>query len=338
MKVLYCQEPNNFQLREEDIPSPAKGEALLKITRIGICGTDIHAYHGNQPFFTYPRVLGHELCGEIVELKEEQHHLKVGDRVTIIPYLHCGDCVACRNHKPNCCTNINVLGVHIDGGMKEYMTIPATHLLNVNKISPDSAAMVEPLSIGAHAVRRTNLGAGQTALVIGAGPIGLAVMRFAKLTGANVIAMDINYERLQFCKEWAKVDSIVTAGDNALAEIEKLTNGEFPTVVFDVTGNQTSMNQAIHFVSHGGQLVYVGLIKGDITFSDLEFHKREMSLLASRNATLEDFHYVIDCIEKGFVDTDALISIRTKLSDLVNDFSDITNPKNKVIKALIELE
>ncbi len=338
MNVLYCQKPNVFEMKEESLPTPKKGEALLKIKRIGICGTDIHAFYGNQPFFSYPRILGHELSGEIVEINGEHQGLKHGDFVTVVPYLQCGQCIACRNHKPNCCTKIEVLGVHTDGGMREYMTVPVSHLINTNNISLDEAAMVEPLSIGAHAVRRSNVGKGQTALVIGAGPIGLAVMRFAKLTGADVIAMDIHDERLQFCKEWAKIDHIVNANNNPVEQISELTNGDFPTVVFDATGNQASMNHAIQYVSHGGTLVYVGLVKGDISFFNPEFHKRELSLLGSRNATVADFKYVIEAIEKGEVDVQAIISKRANLVELVVHFSEITNPKNNVIKAMVEMD
>ena len=338
MKVLYCKKPTIFEEKHEQILTPRKDEALVKITRIGICGTDIHAYNGNQPFFTYPRVLGHELSGEIIELQDEITNLTVGDRVTIIPYLQCGDCIACRNNKPNCCTSLNVLGVHIDGGMKEYMTIPTSHLLNANTITDDDAALVEPLSIGAHAVTRANLVKGQTVLVIGAGPIGLAVMKFAKLAGVTVIGMDVNNERLQFCKEWAEVDYLVNAKEDALAKIEQLTDGNFPTTVFDATGNQASMNHAINYVSHGGKLVFVGLIKGEIAFSSPEFHKREMTLLGSRNATKEDFNYVIKCIEQELVDTKALITNRITMSDLVTSFQELTSPANNVIKSIIVMD
>lgn len=337
MKAISCQKPGTFKELEMNVPIVAEGEALVRINRIGICGTDIHAFNGKQHYFTYPRILGHELSGEVVELHEDSDSLNVGDHVTVIPYMQCGECVACRNDKTNCCTSLKVLGVHIDGGMKEYLNVPVSHLINVNSINLNEAALIEPLSIGAHAVRRSNVGEGKTALVIGAGPIGLAVMRFAKLTGAKVIAMDINQERLDFCKKWAEIDETILAGPNAINDISELTNGDFPAVVFDATGNQGSMNSAFQFVSHGGQLVFVGLIKGDITFNDPEFHKREMSLLSSRNATPEDFKYVISCIEKGLVNCNELISMRLNMSDLPTNFSSVTDPKNKVIKAIVEL-
>lgn len=337
MKVISCEEPKRFTEKEEDIPKIKQGEVLIKVKRIGICGTDIHAFYGNQPFFTYPRVLGHELSGEIVEVDMNDRELKAGDSVAIIPFLECGKCIACRQGKMNCCTNMKVFGVHIDGGMKEYIKLPIDHVLKVDGISFDKAAMIEPLSIGAHAVRRAKLEDNQFALVIGGGPIGLGVMKFAKLAGAKVIAMDIHEDRLQFCKDWAHADFTVNARKDPIEEISKITNGDFPEVVFDATGNKSSMMNAFQYVSHGGQLVYVGLVKDDITFNDPEFHKREMSLLGSRNATPEDFEYVISCVKNGDIDVNQMITKRLKLADIVTDFEEITNPVNNIIKAIIEV-
>lgn len=337
MKVISCEEPKQFVEKKEEIPEIKQGEVLIRVKRIGICGTDIHAYHGNQPYFTYPKVLGHELSGEIVEVDINDRDLKFGDSVAIIPFLECGECIACRQGKTNCCTNMKVFGVHIDGGMREYIKLPIDHVLKVNGISFDEASMIEPLSIGAHAIRRAKLEKNQFVLVIGGGPIGLGVMKFAKLSGAKVIAMDINDKRLQFCKEWAQADYTINALNNSLKEISVITNGDFPSVVFDVTGNKSSMMNAFQYVSHGGQLVYVGLVKDDITFNDPEFHKREMSLLGSRNATLEDFKYVISCIQNGDVNANKIITKRLKLDNIVTDFEKVTNPANNIIKAIIEV-
>ncbi|HEY1216081.1 MAG TPA: zinc-binding alcohol dehydrogenase family protein, partial [Bryobacteraceae bacterium] len=292
MKTIVCEQVERFQLVETEEPVLKQGEAIIRIKRIGICGTDLHAYRGNQPFFTYPRILGHELSGFIEEVGENAAGLQAGDLVGVIPYMHCGACIACRNGKTNCCTGLQVLGVHRDGGMRELIAVPISHLVKADGLTPDQAAILEPLSIGAHAVRRSELRAGETALVIGAGPIGLGVMIFAKQLGANVIAMDMNGERLAFCREWAHVDHTVDARHQAMERLAGLTNGELPSVVFDATGNTRSMTDAFGLVAHGGKLVYVGLVKADITFHDPEFHKRELTLMGSRNATLEDFEHV----------------------------------------------
>lgn len=337
MKAIICEQVGQFKEIELAEPTPVAGEAIVRIKRIGICGTDIHAYKGNQPYFTYPRILGHELSGIIEHIGENDLNLQVGDQVSIIPYLHCGTCIACRNGKTNCCTSMRVLGVHTDGGMRELLSVPVGQLLKVNSLTLDQAAIVEPLSIGAHAVRRSTVQSGETVLVIGGGPIGLGVMALARIQGAKVIAMDIDEERLSFCKRWAHVDGVVNASDNPTATIEELTNGEYPTVVFDATGNARSMSQAIRYVAHGGRLIYVGLVKGEIPLDDPEFHKREATLLGSRNATREDFLNVIKLIESGQLQTDAYVTHQAPFEQMIDKFGDWQNPSSKVIKAIVAL-
>ncbi|ULL18102.1 alcohol dehydrogenase [Paenibacillus sp. H1-7] len=337
MKAIVCEEPNRFEMKETDMPKAAAGEALVRIRRIGICGTDLHAYRGNQPYFEYPRILGHELAGEIVEIGSNANGLKAGDMVTIMPYIECGQCIACRSGKTNCCTKMSVLGVHQDGGMREYMTVPADHLLSTEGLTFDQTAIVECYSIGAHAVRRAAIEQGEFALVIGAGPIGLGVMKFAKLAGAKVIALDINDERLEFCKQWAPADFTVNAKKDPVQEIEAITGGDFPTVVLDATGNAKSMESALRYVAHGGRLVYVGLVKSDIAFSDPEFHKREMSIVSSRNATRVDFEHVIRSIRDGHIDTRSFITHRVGFDDMIGEYESWLKPETGVIKAVVEL-
>lgn len=337
MRGIICEAVDELRAIELEEPTLVPGEAIIRIRRIGICGTDMHAYKGNQPFFTYPRVLGHELAGVIEQVGTNEAGFVAGDQVSVIPYMHCGQCIACRYGKTNCCTDMKVLGVHIDGGMRELVSLPVSHLIKTNGLTLDQSAVLEPFSIGAHAVRRSELREGETVLVIGAGPIGLGVMAFAKHKGANVIAMDINDERLAFCKEWAKVDHTVNALDEAKEKLAALTDGEFPTVVFDATGNARSMMNAFELVGHGGKLVYVGLVKADITFNDPEFHKREMTLLGSRNATMEDFDNVIGAVRSGSIDVDSFITHRAPFSEMIKQFDTWLKPESKVIKAMVEL-
>ncbi|MFF3101273.1 zinc-binding alcohol dehydrogenase family protein [Viridibacillus arvi] len=302
MKQIVCIQPHEMAL--VDVPKPTIQQAddvLIHIKRIGICGTDIHAYGGNQPFFSYPRVLGHELAGEVSEIGRNVEHLQVGDLVTIIPYVNCGQCAPCTAGKTNCCTNIQVIGVHADGGMGEYLTVPSKYVIKTNGLSLDNAAIVEPLSIGAHAVRRTNLTAGESVLVIGAGPIGIGVARFAKLQGATTFLMDLSEERLNFSKDWTDADAVFQPSEQVLDKLREKNNGQLPTIVFDATGNKHSMMKAFEYAEHGGTVVYVGLVKDTISFFDPDFHAKEMTLLGSRNATLEDFQYVIDSMQNGSV-------------------------------------
>lgn len=337
MKSIVCVEPGRFEMRETPVPLPGPGEALVRILRVGICGTDLHAYRGKQPYFQYPRVLGHELSGEIVKINGQDPELAAGDQVCVIPYVHCGECIACRSGKTNCCTRMSVMGVHQDGGMREYMTVPLRHLVKTEGLTPDQAAIVECLCIGAHAVRVADVRPGGWVMVIGAGPIGLGTMRLAKLAGARVIAMDINEERLRFCKQWASVDETVAAGQEALAAVEKISGGDFPIAVIDATGNKSSMEQALHFVAHGGKLVFVGLVKSDITFHDPDFHKREMAIMGSRNAMRQDFLDVVEAIRAGKIDTDSFITHRASFTDMIGHYEEWLRPESGVIKAIVEL-
>ncbi|CAG7624307.1 zinc-binding alcohol dehydrogenase family protein [Paenibacillus allorhizosphaerae] len=337
MRTIVCEEPNRLVWKETETPVRQPGEALVRIRRIGICGTDLHAYRGNQPYFEYPRILGHELSAEIVETPDNAAELEPGDIVTIMPYIECGICVACRAGKTNCCTSMSVLGVHQDGGMREYMSVPADHLLKTEGLSLEQTAVIECFSIGAHAVRRAALQPEEFALVIGAGPIGLGVMKFAKLAGARVIAMDINQERLQYCRTWAPADFTVNAKDDPLKAIEAITGGDFPTAVFDATGNAKSMENALQYVAHGGRLVYVGLVKANISFSDPEFHKREMSILSSRNASRVDFEHVINSIRAGSIDTDSFVTHRVPFDEMIGAYETWLKPETGVIKAMVEL-
>ncbi|MEC0230677.1 zinc-binding alcohol dehydrogenase family protein [Paenibacillus alba] len=335
MKAIVCEQIEQFNLVEMQEPTVKAGEAIVRIKRIGICGTDLHAYKGNQPFFSYPRVLGHELSGYVEEIGEGVSGLNAGDLVSVVPYMHCGTCIACRNGNTNCCTDMKVLGVHMDGGMRELVAIPASHLIKTEGLTLDQAAMLEPLSIGAHALRRSGLRAGETALVIGAGPIGLGVMILAKQFGATVIAMDINDERLAFCRKWAGVDQTVNALQQPKEQLAELTNGDMPTVVFDATGNARSMTDSFGLVAHGGKLVYVGLVKADITFHDPDFHKRELTLMGSRNATMEDFDTVREAMQTGVIDIESYITHRASFEDMIGEFETWLKPESKVIKAIV---
>jgi 2-desacetyl-2-hydroxyethyl bacteriochlorophyllide A dehydrogenase len=332
LKTIVCQQPGEMKMIEQEIPSTlSDNEVLVSVKRVGICGTDIHAYGGNQPFFNYPRVLGHELSGVVEKIGANVTSASVGDHISVIPYMHCGECLSCENGKTNCCTNMKVLGVHIDGGMTEYLVLPESHVLKVNQLSLDEAAIVEPLSIGAHAIRRAEINEGETVLIIGAGPIGLGVARFAKLQGATTIVMDISEERLEFCKQWADCEFAIKASENALEDLKAINNGRLPSVVLDATGNKFSMMNAFDYVSHGGTLVYVGLVKDTISFNDPDFHSKELTLKGSRNATREDFEYVIKCMEEGKVHSASYISHQLPVTDAITYFENKTFNTNKAL-------
>lgn len=337
MKTLTCTTPGTFAYGEAPRPQLKKDHAIIRIRRIGICGTDLHAFEGTQPFFSYPRILGHELSGELVEADGAPGFV-AGERVTFIPYFHCGHCIACRAGKPNCCVNMAVCGVHADGGMVEYLQVPSAALLHGGDLSLDALALVEPLAIGAHGVRRAGVEKGEFVAVIGAGPIGLGTLQFAQIAGAEVIAVDVNPHRLAFCKSKLGLQHTVNAAEtDAYEALKTITGGDFPTVVIDATGSQRAINDGFRYLAHGGRYVLVGLQRGEVAFSHPEFHKREATLMSSRNATAEDFRHVMECLGKGLVDPTHYITHRTAFADVAAQFASWLDPESGVVKAMVEV-
>lgn len=338
MKTLVCTTPGQLDYVEGEKPELTKGHALIKIKRIGICGTDLHAFEGTQPYFTYPRILGHELAGELVAFDNAAGFRK-DEAVTFIPYFNCGECIACRSGKPNCCASIRVCGVHINGGMAEYLSVPSSSLVHGEGLGYDALALVEPLAIGAHGVKRADVKAGEFVLVVGAGPIGLGVMEFARIAGANVIAMDINEERLEFCSEKLHIPYVVHArAADVKEQLLEITKGDMPTVVIDATGNQQAINHSFQYMAHGARYVLVGLQKGDICFSHPEFHKREATLMSSRNATREDFENVVTAMKNGLVNPTTYITHRVLFDEVASEFRSWLSPETGVIKVMVEME
>lgn len=341
MKTLLLEAPGRLIATDTPPPAaPGPGQALVRVHRIGVCGTDIHAFHGRQPFFTYPRILGHELGVEVLAVASDVTCVRIGDRCAVEPYLHCGKCIACRRGKPNCCSSLHVLGVHTDGGHREQFLLPAAKLHPSARLDYDQLALVETLGIGAHAVERANVQSGETVAVIGAGPIGLSAIQFALAAGARVLVIDVNDSRLAFCRDRLGItaaDLIDARSADVVARLKELTNGDLPTVVFDATGNPKSMASAFEYPAHGGRLVFIGLFPGDVTFNDPNFHRRELTLLASRNSRPEDFRRIIDLIESGRVDTTPWITHRSTIDDVPAVFESWTRPETGVLKAIITL-
>lgn len=336
MKYIVCEQPGKFCLKEKKGPTRKEREALLQITKVGICGTDLHAYAGNQAYFTYPRILGHELAAEVLEIGANENGIKVGDKVVIMPYISCKECIACRNGKTNCCTNIQVLGVHTDGGMQEQISVPVDILLPANDLSDGQMAIVEPLAIGAHAIRRANLQAGEIVAVIGCGPIGIGIMKLAQIAGAKIIALDVNQQRLQYAKKEIGVDYIVNALEKPVEQILDITKGDLCTAVFDASGNKRALETGPSYMSHGGRFILVGLSKGTLTYTHPTIHAKETTLMCSRNATREDFEQVIRIIHQ--FPTQSFITHTVHFEEMIDQFDDWLNPDTGVIKATVNFK
>lgn len=338
MKALVLTEPGHFEYKSSTKPDLKENHAIIKIKRIGVCGTDFHAFEGTQPFFEYPRILGHELSGELVEF-DNAPGFEIGEAVTLIPYFNCGHCIACCMGKPNCCSNIKVGGVHQNGGMAEYLSVPSYSLVHGEGLGFDELALVEPLAIGAHGVRRADVKEGEFVLIVGAGPIGLGTMEFARIARGKVIALDINDKRLQFCKDKLKVEHTINAlAPNLTEQLMDITNGDMPTVVIDATGSLKAINNSFQYLAHGARYVLIGLQKGEICFSHPEFHKREATLMSSRNATRADFEQVISSMKKKEINPATYITNKVLFEQVKDEFDHLLNPASGVIKAMIEME
>jgi 2-desacetyl-2-hydroxyethyl bacteriochlorophyllide A dehydrogenase len=337
MLQITLEKPGQFAATDVSEPKPAPGEALVRVHRIGVCGTDLHAFAGKQPFFAYPRILGHELGVEVIDPGSDPHGLKAGDRCSVEPYLNCGHCIACRRGKTNCCAELKVLGVHIDGGMRPLITVPARKLHRSAKLDYDQLALIETLGIGAHAVERAEVKPDDFVLVIGAGPIGLSVIQFVLVTGATLAVMDVAETRLAFCRDQLGVKYTLVAGSDTAAQLKKIGGGDLPTIVIDATGNPKSMADTFDLPAQGGRIVFVGLFQGDVTFNDPNFHRRELTLCASRNALPGTFREIIALVENGKVNTKPWITHRFALRETPEFFPKNIAGNPAVLKAMIEV-
>ncbi|CAG0973537.1 L-gulonate 5-dehydrogenase [Anaerolineae bacterium] len=337
MKAIFLQAPGCLALTEIVSPSaPNPDEAIVRVAGVGICGSDLHAYKGEQNFINYPLILGHELGVEVIAIgaNASQYGIAVGDRCAVIPYMPCGHCIACRNGKTNCCVNLQLLGVHVDGGMREQFAVPLNLLIKANTLSFDLLAIIEMLSVGAHAVKRSQIQSGEKVLVIGAGPIGLATAAFAQLAGADIALLELSDFRIEFCRQQSM--NVIDGKSQADSKLRDLTDGQMFPLVFDATGSAASMMNALNYVAHGGRLIYAGHVKGELTFKDPEMHKRELTLYCSRNATPADFKYVIGMLEKKQVDVNRWITHRVSPEGLIRELPSWLEPGSQVVKAVLE--
>jgi alcohol dehydrogenase len=341
MKAISLDSPLHFRALELPEPAaPAPGEALVRVHRIGICGTDYGGFLGKMPFYSYPRIPGHELGVEIISVGDGVTNVRPGDRCSVEPYINCQRCYSCRRGLTNCCEGHKTLGVMCDGGMCERVLLPARKLHVSATLTYEQLALVETLAIGCHAVDRAAVKAGENVLVIGAGPIGLSAIEFVKVAGATCIVADLNEARLAFCRERLGVPhTLALRGDATdLAALSALTDGQLADVVIDATGHHQSMARALNFAAYGGRVVFVGITQQEISFPQAPaMHRRELTLLGSRNALSRDFARIIRLIEDGTIDTVPWITHRAKFDDLIAEFPTWLKPETGVIKAIVSL-
>lgn len=340
MKAIQLEQPKQFRRIEvPEAAQPGPGEALVRVHRIGICGTDYGGFLGKMPFYSYPRIPGHELGVEVLAVGDGVQNVTTGDRCSVEPYMNCQQCYSCRRGSSNCCENLKVLGVMTDGGMRERFIVPSRKLHRSSTLTFEQLALVETLAIGCHAVNRGNPQNGDNVLIIGAGPIGLSTIEFVKLSGARTIVLDLNQQRLDFCKSVMRVDETILANGSELEELKRGTNGSLAQVVIDATGSNKSMADALSFCAFTGRLVYVGITQQEVTFPHAPvMHRRELTLLASRNALPGDFTRIIRLIEEGKIDTRPWITHHAAFDEMIEAFPNWLKPESGVIKAMVVVE
>ena len=338
MRAIQLAEPKQFRVVDvPEPPAPGPGEAVVRVSRVGVCGTDYSGYLGKMPFFSYPRIPGHELGVEVVAVGDGVANVRPGDRCAVEPYINCQKCYSCVRGHTNCCENHQTLGVHCDGGLRRLFTVPARKLHVSAMLTYEQLALVETLAIGCRAIFRGAPKPDETVLVIGAGPIGLSVVEFAKLSGARTVVVDINEQRLRFVRERMGVPDTIRADGSELKAFTELTGGRLGNVVVDATGSNASMANALNYVGFAGRLVFVGITTQEVTFPHPLMHRREMTLLASRNALSRDFADIIRLIEDGKLDTRPWITHRVGFDEMIGEFPAWLRPETGVVKAIVEV-
>ena len=335
MESIVLKNPGELiRIRKDHPGKPDRGEVLLKVKRLGVCGTDLHAYNAKQPFFTYPRILGHEIAAEVIELGEGVSHLKIGDYCTIMPYRNTIIDQAVKRGKTNCGSGLSVFGVHEDGAMQEFFIYNADLVFQANGLSLDLISIIEPIAIGSHAIERAEVTPNDIVLIIGAGPIGIAVLAMGLLKSSRMVVLDTNQLRLDFVSH--KYPGVITllADENVVDDLKTNLSGDLPTIVIDATGNKESMENCFEYVSPGGTIVYVGLFIGDIVFHDPYFHRKEITLKSTRNAVADDFRKIIGLLTSGALNMEGYITHRLAFENLEETFTSLYSPG--VIKAVIE--
>jgi len=301
MKTFLIEKPEAFSFGETKMPEVKAGEVLLKIERVGLCGSDLTTFRGLNPLVTYPRIPGHEIAATITEVSAGvPAHLKPGLLVTVVPYTTCGKCPSCRAKRPNACQFNQTLGVQRDGALTEFVAVPWQNILHSPQLTAQDYALVEPLSVGFHAVERGRVTAADTVAVFGAGMIGLGAIAGAALRKkARVIAIDLDDQKLALAKKAGAAEVVNSKTENLHERLQQLTNGEGPGVVIEAVGAAETFVAAVNEVCFTGRVVYIGYAKKSVAYETKFFVMKELDILGSRNALPEDFENVIRVLESG---------------------------------------
>lgn len=316
MKAVRLEAPGDIGIKQIEIPHRAHGEALVKVRAAGICGSDIGAFKGVNPLISYPRIIGHEIAGEIVELGETESDLKVGDRVILDPYRFCGKCYPCMIGRTNCCENLKVIGVHIDGGMQEFINYPVNMLIPVSdSIAWEHVPIAEPLTIALHAIHRTRVQKGEHIAIIGAGAIGLLIAMCAMSYGAIPVMLDMVNERLEFAKKQGIQYTINVRDEDPIKVLREITSGRMAEVVIEASGSNSAIRNSLDLVSFAGRIALTGWPKKETSLPTDLITKKELDVLGSRTSAGE-FEEALNLISTGKVDAKVILSKIVTLDDI----------------------
>ena len=309
MKALVIEAPGRTSLADVPEPAAREGEVLLRVRAVGFCGTDLSSFRGVNPLVSYPRIPGHELGCTIEQIGPAVPELfRVGQNVLVHPYKACGRCTACLQQRPNCCRDNETLGVQREGGMTEYIAAAWQTLYTSDKLSLREMALVEPLTIGYHAVKRGRVSASDTVAVFGCGAIGLGVLAAAADQGARVIAIDVDDRKLELARKAGARHTVNSTLSELREELSKLTDGEGPHVTIEAVGLPQTFRAAVDEACFGGRVVYIGYSKRPVEYDTRFIVQRELDIVGSRNALSDDFRAVVEFLERGTFPVDEVVT------------------------------
>ncbi len=310
MKAINISAVGEIEVVEKSIPKLCRGEVLLKIKYVGFCGSDLNTFLGKNPMVKLPVIPGHEISAVIEDIGEEvPESVKISARCTVNPYTNCQRCSSCRNSKPNACRFNETLGVQRDGAMSEYIIVPWQKVIINDEISERDLTLIEPLSVGFHAVARANVTDTDVVMVIGCGMIGIGAVIRAVLRGASVIAVDVDDKKLQLAKSLGALHGINSSSESLHSNLDEITNGIGPDVVIEAVGAPTTYRTAIDEVAFTGRVVYIGYAKSEVSFETKYFVSKELDIRGSRNALPEDFRAVIDYVKRNGIPDEFVTAI-----------------------------
>ena len=335
MKAIVLEEPGRAAVKDVEEPRAVEGEVLLKVRMVGLCGSDLNSYRGRNPLVSYPRIPGHEISATVVDAGSHREW-PAGTQVTLSPYAACGQCAACKRGRPNACRNNQTLGVQCDGALTELIRVPAAKLFCAS-LSLKELCMVEPLTVGFHAVGRGRVTAEDTVAVIGCGGVGLGAVAGAAFRGARVIGVDLDDAKLETARKAGAAETVNSKTGDMHAQLMEKTDGRGPDVVIEAIGTPATYRAAVEEVAYAGRVVYIGWAKEEVTYETRPFVHKELDILGSRNAVAEDFRAVIGMLEAKRFPVEAAVTHTVALEETPRILEEWSLEPARFTKIMVEV-